>query len=65
MIVWNIPPVQLIENGIITVYGFYSQEEEFMTNVLVLSSSPRKGGNTDMLCDALAKGTKEAGNKVM
>ena len=36
-----------------------------MTNVLVLSSSPRKGGNTDMLCDALAKGTKEAGNKVM
>ena len=35
-----------------------------MKNVLILSSSPRKGGNTDMLCDAFAKGAKEAGNKV-
>ena len=35
-----------------------------MKNVLILSSSPRKGGNTDLLCDAFAKGAKEAGNKV-
>jgi multimeric flavodoxin WrbA len=34
-----------------------------MKNVLILSSSPRKGGNTDLLCDAFAKGAKEAGNK--
>ena len=38
-------------------------KEKFMKNVLILSSSPRKGENTDMLCDAFAKGAKEAGNK--
>ena len=27
-----------------------------MKNVLVLSSSPREGGNSDLLCDAFAKG---------
>ena len=32
--------------------------------VLVISSSPRKGGNSDILCDAFAEGAKEAGNKV-
>ena len=36
-----------------------------MKNVLILSSSPRKGGNTDLLCDEFAKGAREAGNKVM
>ena len=35
-----------------------------MKNVLILSSSPLKGGNTDLLCDEFAKGAKEAGNKV-
>ena len=35
-----------------------------MKNVLILSSSPRKGGNTDILCDAFAKGAKAVGNKV-
>ena len=33
-----------------------------MKNVLILSSSPRKGGNTDLLCDEFAKGAKAAGN---
>lgn len=27
-------------------------------NILILNGSPRKGGNTDALCDALAKGAK-------
>ena len=27
-----------------------------MKNVLIISSSPRKGGNTDLLCDEFAKG---------
>ena len=35
-----------------------------MKTVLVLSSSPRRGGNSDVLCDAFAKGAREAGNKV-
>jgi multimeric flavodoxin WrbA len=30
--------------------------------VLVLSSSPRKGGNSDTLCDQFILGAKEAGN---
>jgi multimeric flavodoxin WrbA len=33
-------------------------------NVLILSSSPRKGGNSDMLCDEFLKGAEENGNKV-
>lgn len=33
-------------------------------NVLIISSSPRKGGNSDVLCDQFAKGAKEAGNMV-
>ena len=32
--------------------------------VLVISSSPRKGGNSDILCDAFAEGAKAAGNEV-
>ena len=35
-----------------------------MKKVLILSSSPRKGGNSDLLCDAFAKGAKAAGNEV-
>lgn len=32
--------------------------------VLIISGSPRKGGNTDLLCDAFARGAKEAGGNV-
>ncbi len=31
--------------------------------VLVLSGSPRKGGNSDLLCDQFMLGAKEAGNQ--
>ena len=33
-------------------------------NVLILSGSPRKGENSDLLCDEFAKGATEAGNQV-
>lgn len=33
-------------------------------NVLILSASPRKGGNSDTLCDQFGKGAQEAGNHV-
>jgi len=31
-------------------------------NVLIISASPRKGGNSDILCDQFAKGATDAGN---
>ena len=35
-----------------------------MKRVLILSGSPRKGGNSDLLCDEFLRGAKEAGNEV-
>ena len=32
--------------------------------VLILSASPRRGGNSDLLCDQFMHGAKEAGNQV-
>lgn len=32
--------------------------------VLILSGSPRKGGNSDLLCDEFLRGAAEAGNQV-
>jgi multimeric flavodoxin WrbA len=32
-------------------------------NVLVLSSSPRKNGNSDLLCDQVIKGAQESGHQ--
>lgn len=32
--------------------------------VLIISSSPREGGNSDTLCDQFGKGAKEAGHFV-
>lgn len=32
-------------------------------SVLVLSASPRKGGNSDLLCDQFVQGAREAGNQ--
>ena len=33
-------------------------------NVLILSGSPRRGGNSDLLCDEFMRGAEESGNKV-
>ncbi|MBR6862339.1 MAG: flavodoxin family protein [Acidaminococcaceae bacterium] len=35
-----------------------------MKKVLILSASPRKGGNSDLLCDQFSKGAVEAGHPV-
>ena len=35
-----------------------------MKKVLILSGSPRKGGNSDMLCDEFMKGAIASGNQV-
>lgn len=35
-----------------------------MKKVLILSGSPRRGGNSDILCDAFAKGATEVGHEV-
>ena len=33
-------------------------------HILILSGSPRKGGNSDLLCDEFTKGAQEAGHQV-
>jgi multimeric flavodoxin WrbA len=33
-------------------------------NVLLLSASPRKGGNSDLLCDEFLRGAEESGHDV-
>ncbi len=40
------------------------KEATMNKKVLIISSTPRKGGNSDILCDEFAAGAKEAGNKV-
>lgn len=35
-----------------------------MKNVLILSGSPRKNGNSDILCDEFMRGATEIGHKV-
>ena len=32
--------------------------------ILIISSSPRKGGNSDLLCDEFMKGARGAGHDV-
>lgn len=38
-------------------------ERSFMKKVLIISASPRKGGNSDLLCDQFLKGALEAGHQ--
>ena len=41
------------------------QEEPGMSKrIVVISASPRKGGNTDLLCDEFVRGAVESGNDV-
>ena len=35
-----------------------------MKKVLIISASPRKNGNSDLLCDEFARGAREAGHEV-
>ena len=35
-----------------------------MKNILIVSASPREGGNSDLLCDQFARGAAEAGHRV-
>ena len=35
-----------------------------MKQVLIISASPRKNGNSDLLCDQFAQGAKESGHHV-
>ena len=35
-----------------------------LKNVLVIAASPRRGGNSDLLCDRFAAGAREAGHEV-
>jgi multimeric flavodoxin WrbA len=39
------------------------EDHKMSKKVLVLSASPRKGGNSDLLCDQFIIGAKEAGNQ--
>lgn len=41
-----------------------SKEERPMKKVLILSGSPRKGGNSDLLCSEFMRGAQESGNEV-
>lgn len=41
-----------------------STKREPVMKVLIISSSPRKGGNSDVLCDQFAKGAVDAGHEV-
>lgn len=34
-------------------------------NILVITGSPRKGGNTDIMAEAFAQGARESGNQVV
>lgn len=36
-----------------------------MKKILILSGSPRRGGNSDLLCDAFMRGARESGNHVV
>lgn len=41
-----------------------STVDKAVKKVLVISASPRRGGNTDLLCDEFARGAREAGGEV-
>ena len=42
----------------------WEEEDVMPKKILILSASPRKGGNSDSLCDQFMQGANEAGNQV-
>ena len=54
------PSVKILMKRKITEH----KEEIQMKNILIISSSPRRNGNSDLLCDEFMKGALEAGNDV-
>lgn len=36
-----------------------------MSRILVISTNPRRGGNSDLLCDQVLKGAIDAGNDAL
>ena len=52
------------ENNYGIRYSDTSTIKKAHKNVLVISASPRREGNTDLLCDEFARGAKEAGAQV-
>lgn len=46
-------------------YAELNDSHTMCSKVLILSASPRKNGNTDLLCDRFAEGAKDAGNDVV
>lgn len=40
------------------------EKKQMSKKVLILSGSPRKGGNSDLLCDEFMRGASESGNDV-
>ena len=42
--------------------GYFCTKTEVMKHIVVLSGSPRKGGNSDILCDEFIRGAVDAGN---
>ena len=56
-------PKAQLTNGLPSLATTIKKQGEFetMKNVLILSGSPRKGGNSDLLCDEFMRGAKEMG----
>lgn len=52
------------ENPLKVAYSETTINDKEGKSVLIVSASPRKGGNTDLLADEFAKGATEAGGKV-
>jgi len=42
---------------------YYEKGDAYDKKVLIVSASPRKGGNSDLLCDQFMRGAKEGGNQ--
>jgi multimeric flavodoxin WrbA len=40
-----------------------TKRETMSKNVLIISASPRKHGNSDLLCDRFMEGARDAGNE--